>query len=63
MAVMNVYNPAYVRIYLRQKRENWHTYFVTHIFIWNLVPITTDMVSGRHLEFKKMATLKIIKLP
>ena len=26
MAVLNVYNPAYLRIYLRQKHENWQTY-------------------------------------
>ena len=53
MAVLNVYNPAYLRIYLGQKHENWLTYFVVFTFMWNLVPITIDMVSDRHLELKK----------
>ena len=40
-----------------------YIYFVIYSLIYNLVPITTDMVSGRHLEFKKIATMKITKLP
>ena len=63
MAVLNVYNPAYLRIYLWQKHENWLTYFVVLTFMWNLVPITINMVSDRDLGLKKMATLKITKLP
>ena len=31
MAVLNVYNPAYLTIYLRQKHENWQTYTLWHI--------------------------------
>ena len=31
MAVLNDYNPAYLRIYLRQKHENWLTYTVWYL--------------------------------
>ena len=55
MDALNIYNPAFLRKYLRQKHENWHTYTLWYVysFIWNLVSITTDMVSDRHLELTK----------
>ena len=31
MAVLNVYNPAYLSIYLWQKHENWHKYTLWYI--------------------------------
>ena len=37
-------------------------YFVIYSFIENSVQIITDMVSSRHLEFNKMATVEITKL-
>ena len=47
---------------MTKARKLAQIYFVIYSFILNLVLITTDVISGRHLEFKKMATVKITKL-
>ena len=49
--------------YIYEKsRKLAHIYFVVFAFMGNLVPITIDMVTGRHIELNKMATVKINKL-
>ena len=58
-----IYSAISQKIFTTKGRKWAHIYFVIYRYICNLVPITTDMVSGRHLELKTMATVKITKLP
>ena len=52
-----LYNVEYLRIYLQQVNQHWHTYIVYRIHIITLYDtmdsyeIDIDMIPGRHLEF------------